>query len=256
MPKSSVATVLAGAVLCAVVLGGPCAAADLRLAIEPFPPFADVVDGRPAGAMVEAVEAICAAAHRHCVIEMLPWRRAVAEVAAGTIDGQFPLRPTPERAATFFLSPPLVLSAYAFVVPEEVRWTYGGPASVRGRTIVAYGPSATSEAAKAIAAQAGSPIQIDLSNEIMLRKLAGGGRYEGPVVGFANRDVARALIRRDHITGLRFAGDAEAIAYSVGLSRKTVSAADATAFADALRALQASGTIQAIFRASDLRPAD
>ncbi len=235
---------------------GQAGAVDYRFVTEQFAPFSYETQGKAAGPMTEVVEALCAAMRKSCEVQVLPWRRALDMAEAGEVNGIFSVLRSPEREAKFFITQPIVRSAYSFVAPVNAGWSYSGPASVKDRSIAVYGPSGTSAVAERILKEAGGgDIQMEVANDAMMKKLA-VGRFSDKTVGFINRDVGQDLIAKQDIKGLAFVGDGAQILYGIGLSRKSMTQADADAFDAALTALKAAGTVKAILTRHALQAAD
>ena len=70
-----------------------------------------------------------------------------------------------------------------------------------------------------------------------------------------NQDVAWHLIEEERLADVREAGEMGPISYGIGLSRKTVSAAQFEAFEQALDAAIADGTVPKILRRHQLEAA-
>jgi polar amino acid transport system substrate-binding protein len=222
-------------------------AEDLHFVMHDYPPLSFAAGGKPTGAMTEIVEAICAEAGKTCDIKLLPWRRALSEVENGRAQGIFPLIPgLAERHGQFEEMPPAVQSSLSFVVPATTSWVYDGVESLRGKTVVVFGPSGTSLIAQNLTNQAAdAKIDLAVENEVVLRKLA-GGRYPENSVALCNHDVAVNALAKEGVTGIKLAGNAATIFYTIGLSRDGVSAKDKEDLDNALTRLKLSGTLQKI----------
>jgi polar amino acid transport system substrate-binding protein len=232
------------------------AAADYRFVTEQFAPFTYESQGKAAGPMTEVVEALCAAIGKSCEITVLPWRRALEMAESGEANGLFSLLRSPEREQSFFLTQPIVRSAYSFIAPAGGGWSYSGPASVRDRQVAVYGPSGTSAVAERIVKEAGGgEIQMEVANDALLKKLA-LGRLGERTVGFINRDVGQDILNKQKIEGLAFVGDGAQILYGIGLSRKSMTQADADRIDAALAMLKSSGKIREILTRHGLQAAD
>lgn len=222
------------------------AGASLRLATQEFAPFSYQENGKAAGATVEIMQAICEAVAATCSFEILPWRRANADVESGRVDGLFPLLADNERNKKFFLSEPIVKTAYSFFVPKNSNWVYKTPADLRGMTVGVFGPSGTATSLQELAAKSQDvKLEIELTNRTAFKKLI-GGRYGEKAAVISNRDVGLALIKQDNLIELRSAGDAKAIYYSFAMSRKKIDSERMDALSKALRDLKKSGKIAAI----------
>lgn len=231
----------------------PAWAVEWRFATEQLAPFTYEEDGKSVGPMADIIAAVCSELHRDCRQMVLPWRRALQGAESGEFQGIYMCGDTPERRAKFFVQVPLLIGTLSFVVPAESSWTFANAESVKGQEITVYGPSTTSAIGEDLIKQAGSGlIIVDVSNEDVVKKLAAGHSQ----VGLVNKDVALDLMRKNNISNLKFVGDALLMQYSIGLSRESLSDADARAFADALDQMKASGRVEKIIRSYGLRPAD
>lgn len=251
-------SLLVAGVLAAGSLGwaGSAGAADYRFVTEQFAPFTYETQGKAAGPMTEVVETLCTAIGKSCEIAILPWRRAVEMAESGEANGIFSLLASPEREKIFFLTTPIVRSAYSFIAPTGANWNYSGPASVKDRSVAVYGPSGTSAVAERIVKEAGGgDVKMEVANDALLKKLA-LGRLGEKTVGFINRDVGQDIINKQDIKGLVFVGDGAQILYGIGLSRKSMTQADADAIDTALATLKSSGKIEEILVRHGLQAAD
>lgn len=82
------------------------------------------------------------------------------------------------------------------------------------------------------------------------------GRFGKDGLAVINQDVAWHLIEDEQLGELREAGQLEPVSYGIGLSRKTVGAAQFRRFEQALDALIEDGTVPAILRRCQLERAD
>jgi len=227
----------------------------LVFAADPFPPFTYSANGAAAGPIADTIKAVCVQIKRHCRLDVLPWRRALAMAEEGLVDGLFAIASIPERERYFHLSPPIIESAYAVFVQDGNDLRYAQPHDLDGYTVAAYGPSAASLVLDGIAKEAsGLGMQIETDNLTALRML-GAGRYGRRGAVLANVDVGRQIIREHGIAGLHVAGMTGRTLYTVGLSRKGVTADEASAFNAALVHLMQSGEVRRIVEGYGLRPA-
>lgn len=244
----------------AVLLWGVAQAAsaqtrDLRFVTEPFPPYTYAIDGRAAGPMVDVLQAACARLLWRCDIEVLPWRRALAMAQRAEVEGIFTVVDSPERRQYFHVSPPIIEGRYVLFARTGSNLQYGGdPQALAGRTIGAYGPSATALTLEQLID--GVPkvrSEIEPDNRTVIRKLA-AGRYGEEGLALANEAVAQVLMREDGIRNLQPAGLVKAFGYSFGLARQTVDATQAQAFAKALQELCRSGRTAELLKGYGLPP--
>jgi polar amino acid transport system substrate-binding protein len=175
----------------------------------------------------------------------------------GEVDGIFSILKTPEREKIFFVSEMVVEGAYSIFVPDASSFKYNQPKDLDGYVIGVYGPSGTSSVVEDVL-KSGSTgkAEIETSNVIMLKKLA-GGRYGGgdKGVGVINRDVGLHLMKSEGISGLKVVGDLKKIAYGFGLSRKKSNQAQYQEFNDALKALIREGKVKEILSKYGMKPA-
>lgn len=219
-----------------------CASRELYFVTEPFPPYTYAEDGEAAGPMVAVLKAACAELKRSCRIEVMPWRRALALAQRGEADGIFTIVDTPERRVYFHVSVPVLDAHYTLFARAGDDFRLDGERSeLQGRTLAAYGPSATVLALDELVE--GVPkvqTMIEADNITVLRKLA-AGRYGKGGLALVNEAVALHLIRAEGLSGLQSAGTVKHFTYAFGLSRQRVNASEAKAFNAALVALCRSG---------------
>jgi polar amino acid transport system substrate-binding protein len=118
---------------------------------------------------------------------------------------------------------------------------------LEGRTIAAYGPSATVLALDELIEGLDVTTQIEADNRTVLRKLA-AGRYGEHGLALVNESVALALMRDEQIASLQAAGTVKSFAYAFGLSRKRLGPSQAAQFNKALYELCRSGQSAALIR--------
>lgn len=214
----------------------------MRFVTEVFPPYTYAApDGRAAGPMLEVLQAACARLGWNCLVEVLPWRRALGMAQRGEVEGIFTVADSPERRQYFHVSPPVVDARYVLWARLGSSFSYAGDAQgLAGRTIGAYGPSATALTLEQLIDGVAARSEIEPDNRTVLRKLA-LGRYGEDGLGLVNEAVALHLMREDGLRTLRPAGVVKSFAYSFGLSRQGVDPATALALAKALYELCRSG---------------
>lgn len=225
--------------LVAVLALAPCRAAPpqpptVRFVTEPFPPytFADA-SGKAAGPMADVLRAACERLRWDCRIEVLPWRRALAMAQRGEADGVFTVVDSPERRAYFHISHPVVDARYTLFARAGEGFQLRERQELTGRTLAAYGPSATVLALDELVEGLDVNTQIEADNRTVLRKLA-AGRYGERGLALVNESVALQLMKEENLQGLQSAGSVKSFAYAFGLSRQRVSVARFRAFNQAL----------------------
>jgi len=235
-------------------------ATEWKFVAEPLAPFiqqAAGASGQPTGPMVEVLQAVCGRVQQVCSVEIFPWRRAYKMAERGEVEGILPFFHAVERERDFYFSDMVVESAFTVFVVDVSSLKYTQPRDLDGHTVAVYGPSGISMTVEALL-KSGSTghAEIELSNMIVLKKLA-GGRYGGAdaAVGVLNRDVGLFLLKTEGIQGLRTAGDLKKVRYGIGLSRRKVSDLQYRQFNDALKALIQEGKIKQILDRYAMKPA-
>jgi polar amino acid transport system substrate-binding protein len=226
----------------------------LEFVADPFPPFTYEENGTVGGPIADVVRATCELMRVPCELKLYPWRRAMGLVDQGLADGIFAVARIPEREKQFFLSDPIVESSYGVFVSNHSDLVYTSPRDLDGYTVAAYGPSAATEAIEQIAPHVPSMhMEVDIDNMTVLRKLQ-AMRYGDKGAAVINADVGLYMMRQEGINCLRMAGTIKKVAYSIGLSRKKVTEAQAEAFNSALRRLERSGALRRIVEGYGMKP--
>lgn len=219
-----------------------CGQTPMRFVTEPFAPYTYAIDGRAAGPMVDVLQAACLRLGWACSIEVLPWRRALNMAQHGEVEGIFTIVDSPERRQYFHVSPPVIEGRYVLFSRLGNSFQYGGaPQALAGRTLGAYGPSATAlTLEQLIDGVPRTRSEIEPDNRTVLRKLS-VGRYGEDGLALANEAVAQVLMREDSIRNLQPAGLVKAFGYAFGLNRQNIDPAQALTLGKALYELCRSG---------------
>ncbi|MDR7335447.1 transporter substrate-binding domain-containing protein [Roseateles asaccharophilus] len=238
--------------LLALLVGADCAAAPttLKFVTKPFAPYTQAgPDGRPAGPLVELLQAACARLAWHCVVEQLPWRRALGQAERGEVDGLFPVVDSPGRRASFHVSAPVVAARYVLLGRSGPAVALGtGHPTLAGRTLAAYGPSdAAATLQQLVAGVSQVRTEIEPDHATVLRKL-GAGRYGEDGLALVNEAVAERQRLSTDLGGATPVAVVKDVAYAYALVPSRVDAAQALVFARTLQALCASGVAAEIFR--------
>jgi len=231
----------------------PARADDWHFATEPFPPYTYAIDGHAAGPMADVLETVCKRLQRQCLVEVMPWRRALMLAGQGDVDGLFTVVDTPERRAAFRISAPVIEARYAFIAFKGDRFDYHRPQDLNHRTIGVYGPSATATMLLPLLEGNEARAIIEPDNEMVLRKME-AHRYGDDGLVFMNERVAEDILARQGVTDLHTAGEATRFSYAFGFAPKRVSAADVAAFDAELAALCRSGQLQNLLTPYRMRP--
>lgn len=227
---------------------GAAYAQTIEFASENVPPYSTLEGGQPGGPLTDIVHAVCKRIELSCVISSLPKRRLEAIMEAGKTQGQYPLARTPERESLYYFEAPVINTEYAFYAVKGNSFRYTAPADLANRTIVAYGPSGTSQTLKHLLAHVPSAkIQLEIDNPTLLRKLA-AGRYTQDGIVMLNREMAEYLQTHQRIENIEFVGIATKVQYYIGLSRKTTPPEVAKRFFEGFDALVQSGELREILK--------
>ncbi|WP_233493104.1 ABC transporter substrate-binding protein [Chromobacterium sp. ATCC 53434] len=219
------------------------------------PPLNWEEKGQSIGPMIDILQATCKSLGITCTIQTMPWRRALLMVEDGQAEGLFALAISPDRIAQFYLSEPLIVSAYSFFGLNNNNFHYHKPEDLIGHTIVVYGPSNTQTVLEhALKDIKGVSIIIEKDDLTLLRKLA-EGRYGQEALAFMNRDIGENLCQSQHILEIKPIADYSSVYYSIGLSRKAVSESNANRFFNTVHILNKSGKIAEILKKWKLTPA-
>lgn len=232
---------------CGAVTAWAAAPAPWRFVTESFPPYTYAENGRPAGPMVDILQELCSALKRECMIELLPWRRALAMAERGEVDGIFAFVDSPERRAQFHISAPVLDAHYTFFTRAGEDFVYRDRQSLAGRTVAVYGPSGASILLRELTEGLAVETVVEPDNPTVMRKLV-AGRYGDKGLALMNENLALWLMSSERSTPLQAAGLAKSFSYSFGLSRKRISKAQFQAFDAALLGLCRSGRSAELIR--------
>ena len=129
---------------CALLGRAGASTPEMTFVMDPFPPFTYEENGVAAGPLSDVIRAVCEVIRARCRLETYPWRRALKMGEEGMVDGLYAVADIPERKHFFYVSPPIVESAYGIFVHESSTLDYQRPEDLAGYTVGAYGPSAAS----------------------------------------------------------------------------------------------------------------
>jgi polar amino acid transport system substrate-binding protein len=235
--------------MASLLLAPPASAGEdgsMDFVMQSFPPFAFEQDGRIQGPFPELVLAVCKALDLRCTLTVYPWRRALRLAENGAVDGILVVQKLSQRQHSFYLTEPVIRSSYGLYVSGNSGSQDFSATQLPGYTIAAYGPSATSQAARSILkSSSATELVMEIDNLTVLKKLA-AQRYGAKGAAVVNVDVANYLIRQHRLTQLRLVGEVKQIEYAVGLSRRRVSEQQATRFSAMLHRLMEDGTVKTI----------
>jgi polar amino acid transport system substrate-binding protein len=241
-----------------LALATPLSASEWHFVTEDFPPFTYATGKHALGArhgagpLTEIVETVCARLQQTCSIAVHPWRRALAMAENGDADGIFTVVRSPEREQHFYITRMLITSRYSVFAHASSPFVFHEPQDMAGHVIGVYGPSGTSYVlSQRLHAVPDIDLRLTASNRRLLRMLD-SGRFGRDGLVVANQDVAWSLIDSEQLNSIHETGELQSVEYGIGLSRKNVSPEQFQAFAEALDAEIAQGTVPAILRRYEL----
>jgi len=229
--------------------------ARMTFVTHPLAPYTVEENGAAAGPLPDVMRATCEAIKAQCKVEIYPWRRALKLAEDGYVDGIYVVSKLAERERSFYLSPPIVESAFGVYVHSASALKYQGPADLAGYTVGAYGPSAASTALDAVVRSEPTLTKIIEPDRLtMLRKLS-RNHYGERGAAVIDVDLGEHLIRQEKIPDLRLAGIVGKTEFHIGLSKKRISEVQALEFNTALRQLIRGGRIREIADKYGVTPA-
>jgi polar amino acid transport system substrate-binding protein len=229
---------------------------------EAFPPFSSQQDetalGQPpssdASPFAHIIYQTCQALHRLCSIKVYPWRRALSLAETGEVQGVYTVVHNRQREQAFFLTPMLIRGHYSLFTRQDTIFDYRQPADLSGRTIAVYGPSGTSDLVEKLLSHAPRTVmRLESDNVRVLKKLA-AGRYGADSAAVVNADVAHYLLGTEKIESITEVAELAPIDYAIGLSRASVSSAEAEAFNHIITQQLISGQLAKIIELAGLTP--
>lgn len=220
-------------------------AAEYKFQGQEYPPFNYMEGGKPAGAMVEVVNEMCAITKDTCKLEIVPLKRAVSGIETGEIHGVVALLKNAERDGFARFSPSIVQSSMILVTAGSQMAK--NVAELKGWTIGAVASSSSSKMATAAAAEAGGGAKVveDSDNDTVVKKLA-GNRYGDKGAIIINEDVLSYVSKKNDIKNLKPMFTMKTDDFGIYFSKKSVDDATLKKFTDALEQMKASGAVKKI----------
>ena len=254
-PSSAARRLIVAAAALSAASGGFAQSASMSFVSHPFAPYTVEENGVATGPLPDTMRAVCEAIKARCKVEVYPWRRALKLAEDGFVDGIYVVSNIAEREQSFYMSPPIVESAFGVYVHQSSTLAYRLPADLAGYSVGAFGPSAGSRAAEAVSSAApGVKMIVEADRLTMFKKLS--GRHYGELGAvISDVDVANHLIRRENIPDLKLVGIVSKTEFCIGLSKKKVSEQQAREFNAALRQLIKSGKVREIADKYGVMPA-
>lgn len=236
-------------VLALPVASQPSQAAKLVFNTQDFPPFNYAVDGVVSGPAAAIIHRVCNEIGTDCTMNLLPWKRAQAEVREGKANAMFVIGWNEKRAEWIHFTPPIMTTEYGFFVKADNPLNYREFADVQGFKVGVYGPSNTANSLEKIRKQMQAEnleaITIDMrpDDEAGFKKLA-LGRLNAV---FSNREAGYALIAKLNLKdAVRYAGQTKRLKYYIGFSQAHNDKTTLEQFDAAYLALYKKGVIKEI----------
>ncbi len=231
---------------------------ELKFNTQDFPPFSYGKNCKYSerckveGPAADIIKAVCNETGDTAVMNIYPWRRAQEYVRLGYANAMFLIGWNKKRSKWLYFSPPVLETEYGFFVKDDNPLVYKKPTDVKGYTIGVYGPSNTSNSLYKIKAEI-KDLTVDLrpNDETGFRKLS-LGRVDGV---FSNRDVGYALIKKNMLSNIRYAGTSKKLKYYIGFSMDHTERKIVDKFNKAYRKLYNKGVIKKILKKYSMEPA-
>ena len=219
---------------------------------QDFPPFSYKIAGEIKGPGVAIIEAVCEKINVDCSFRLLPWTRAQMEVKTGKANAMFVIGWNKARDEWLYFTPPILKTEYGFFIKDDSPLEFKAESDIKGYKVGVLGPSNTSKSLKKIKVNVGD-ITIDMrpDDEPGFKKLS-VGRVDAV---FSNRDVGAAMIKKNNLKNLRYAGKQRELNYYIGFSKEFNDKSIIDKFNNGFRDLYKDGTIKKILDKYFMEPA-
>lgn len=200
----------------------------IKLATQDFSPFsylldpnAKLTDQTVGGPGADIIKRVCSEMNVDYMLKVLPWRRAQYDCReAGIYDGLFLIGWNKKRTEWLHFSPPILQTEYGFFVAGNNKLTFKNVADIKGYRVGVFGPSNTSRSLEKLLFKGGGKFTIDMRpDDISGFKKLSIGRVEAV---FSNRDVGFAILKREGIKNVRYAGRQRQLNYYIGFAKKNI----------------------------------
>jgi polar amino acid transport system substrate-binding protein len=237
--------------LCAMLASGAALAqpAPVRLATQHYPPYINVLDGQPEGAVVDVVREAFRRTGYPLRFEVYPWSRALALVQVAQVDGLFTIKKTPERERSLrFPRQPVLQQDYVFFVRRDAGLRFDGnfaaltPARIGVVMNTSYGNRFDEALAQGVFPRVEKAPSYDAVFGMLL-----SGRVDATI---CSREVAYEILRRlDPGSAIIEAGPPAETAFSyLVFARSKHTEALAEAFDAAIESMQRDGSFARLSR--------
>lgn len=233
---------------------------NLKLATQDFRPFSYLADADVllseqivSGPAADIIKRVCDEMNIGHTLRLLPWNRAQYDCRAGIYQGLFVLGWNKKRTEWLYFSPPILQTEYGFFVANNNKMDYNGPEDLKGYRVAVYGPSNTSRSLGKIYGKVGG-FTIDMRpDDISGFKKLSLGRVEAV---YSNRDVGFAILKKEKIRGVRYAGRQRQLNYYIGFAKKYIDKTVVDEFNETFLKLHKEKIVHKILRSYQLVPAE
>ena len=199
-------------------------AKDIKVVAQDFMPLAGPgLDGKPAGAYKELMDAICKKLTWNCTYEIVPIKRALKMIEDGEAHVMLAAAPTPDREAYMRMSHPVSLSGYTFFVETGKAAKFQKADDFMGKQVGVHAPSGTATSLHKADDALGKKITIVEENLSLtpIKKLS-AGRYGADGAAFYSRPVGIYNAKQEKVAVEPVSFDVEKAKHICGLSKKAV----------------------------------
>lgn len=234
---------------------------NLRLATQDFRPFSYLADSnvplskqKVAGPAADIIQRVCSEMNINHTLKVLPWRRAQYDCReAGIYQGLFLIGWNKKRTEWLYFSPPILQTEYGFFVSAKNKMAYNGPEDLKGYRVGVFGPSNTSRSLEKIHTKVGG-FTIDMRpDDISGFKKLSIGRVEAV---YSNKDVGMAILKRENIKNVRYAGRQRQLNYYIGFAKDHIDKTIVDEFNEAFLKLHKEKIVHKILKSYQMQPAE
>ena len=229
-----------------IILSTNLFASDYKFYGQEYPPFNYTENGKPTGAMVEIIEAVCEVTKDKCNIEIVPLKRAISLLETGEAHGVMALNKIPERDVFANFSNNIITSSMSYMTTID-KPSIANVSELKGWTIGAVAGSTSSKVAIRDTAQAagGANVVEDANNDTVLKKIT-NGRYGDKGGIIMNEDVFNYLAKKNSIANVKKLFIGKTDQFGIYFSKKSVDQPTVDKFNKAFGDLKKSGELKKI----------
>jgi polar amino acid transport system substrate-binding protein len=235
-------------------------AVELKFNTQDFSPFSYQVNSVVAGPATDIIRAVCQKIEVDCSFKLMVWADAQKEVRDGKANAMYVIGWNKARANWLYFSPQILQTQYGFFVAKGNSLTFKEVRDLSGYRVGVYGPSNTSKSLEEVKVKMEKdktmePIVIDLQPDDILTFKDLDSPQRTVTAVYSNQDVGNAIIRREKLQNLRYAGAHKVLEYFIGFSKKHTDKKLVERFNVGYIQLYLNGEIAAILKRYDMVPA-